>query len=156
MNPRKAWRIATVLVFSFWLVACGKSKSAEELFGETLVSMEQAIENRDIGAFMSHISDRYEDRQSRNKKDIKRIAQLHVLGNRNLHIYSHVTQMSVTDDRYAELIVFVALAGQPIDSVDALKNIRAELMRFRVSFEYDEDWKATAAQWKRAGIGDFL
>jgi hypothetical protein len=140
----------------FILGACSPDKSTEALFQETLAAMEQAMENRDVGEFMEYVSDGYQDPLGRSWDDIRRIAQLHVLRNRNLHIYRHVAQLTIVDEQYANIVIFVALAGQPIGSAESLANMRAELMRFEVSFQFNEKWQAVSAQWKRAGISDFL
>ena len=143
--------LSRLLVIAACLVlpgACSSDKSAEALFLDTLAAMEQAIEDRDINEFMEYVSESYQDAQGRSRKDIRRIAQLHVLRNRNLHIYRHVTQMAVVDEQYANTVIFVALAGQPIESVESLASMRAELMRFEVSFEFGEKWQVVSAQWQ--------
>ena len=142
------------------LSGCGDDSSSEEAFHQTLAAMEEAIENKDISDFMSYVDESYSDNQSRVWHDIRRIAQLYVLRNKNLHLFRHVTQMDIVEDESANVVILVALAGQPIDSVAALSSIRAELMQFNVYFEYDPDrdetWKAVSAEWKRAGLDDFL
>ena len=158
-NSCRLTALSRLVVIAACLVlpgACSSDKSAEALFRETLAAMEQAIEARDINEFMEYVSESYQDAQGRSRKDIRRIAQLHVLRNRNLHIYRHVTQLAVIDEQYANTVIFVALAGQPIESAESLASMRAELMRFEVSFEFGEKWQAVSAQWKRAGINDFL
>ena len=118
--------------------------------------MELAIEQRNIDDFMDHIDDSYSDNQSRNRDDIRSIAQLYVLRNKNLHLFRHVTSMDLVEDESAQVVVLVALAGRPIDSVESLSSIKAELMKFRVSFVFDQTWTAVSADWSRAGLDDFL
>ena len=158
-NSCRLTALSRLLVIAACVVltgACRRANSAEALFRDALEAMEQAIEDRDINEFMETISESYQDAQGRSRKDIRRIAQLHALRNRNLHIYRYATQMLVVDEQYANTVIFVALAGQPIESVESLASMRAELMRFEVSFEFGEKWQVVSAQWKRAGINDFL
>jgi hypothetical protein len=90
--------------------------------------MEESAQQRDIDALMDHVSPDYQDSAGRTREDIRKIAQIHFLRNRKLHIYKHVTQLDMVDETFAEVIVLVAIASQPIKSVDALGNLRAELM----------------------------
>ena len=118
--------------------------------------MEQAIEQRNVDDFMDHINESYSDSQSRNRDDIRRIAQLHVLRNKNLHLFRHITSMDFVEDKSAQVVVLVALAGRPIDSVESLSSLKAELMKFHVRFIFDQQWTVVSADWSRAGLNDFL
>lgn len=142
------------VVSAICMQGCSADKSADELFRETLTLMEQAAQQKDVKAFMHHVSKNYQDSQARSWQDIRRIAQIYFLRNKTVHIYKHVTRLDIIDDS-AEAIVLVAMAGQPIDSVESLINIRAELMRFKVQFEFDGGWRVRWAEWKPAGPGDF-
>ena len=131
----------------------GESDRGTEL-RETLEAMETAMESRDISEFMDHVSGDYKDSQNRVADDIRRVAQIHALGNRNMHILSSIGQMSIDGD-FAEAVVFVAVAAEPIDSPESLASMRAELLRFRVEFRYQDQWQVSAAEWKGARLNDF-
>ena len=146
--------IATLL--TCLLIGCADEKSAEELFKQTLTEMEESAQQRDIDALMDHVSPDYQDSDGRTREDIRKIAQIHFLRNRKLHIYKHVTQLDMVDETFAEVVVLVAIAGQPIKSVDTLANLRAELMQFKFTFQYDDRWLMQSAEWSRAGISDFI
>ena len=148
--------LGLLAVTSIWLTSGCSNNDPEALLHETLAAMAQAIEERNIKGFMNHISDDYLDSQSRTKTDIHNIARLHVLANRRLHVYRHIAQISVKDQQSAELVLLLALAGQPIDSADSLKNIRADLMRFQVYFAFTGKWQVLSAEWAQAGISDFF
>ena len=148
---------STALIFALVLLTgCNEHPSSEELFRQTLKQMEQALEQRNVDDFMEHISESYNDSQSRNHDDIRRIALLHVLRNKNLHLFQHVTRLDFVEDESARVVVLVALAGRPIDSIESLSSMKAELMEFRVSFAFDQKWTAVAADWSRVGADGFL
>ena len=149
-------KIIVAILLPCLLAACADDKSAEELFRQTLTEMEESAQQRDIDALMDHVSPDYQDSDGRTREDIRKIAQIHFLRNRKLHIYKHVTQLDMVDETFAQVIVLVAIAGQPIESVDALANLRAELMQFKVRFQFDNRWLMQSAEWGRAGISDFL
>ena len=148
-----AWMAACL---SIVVSACSGPKSPDELFGETLSAIEEAAENRELGDFMAHISQGYSDSRGRSHEDIRRIAQIHLLRNRNLHVFRHITQYDVRENDTASIVVLVALAAQPIENAAALASIRAELMQFKVDFEFEDDWKVVSAEWSQARPGDFL
>jgi hypothetical protein len=149
-------KIIFAIILTSLLVGCADEKSAEELFKQTLTEMEESAQQRDIDALMDHVSPDYRDSAGRTREDIRKIAQIQFLRNRKLHIYKHVTQLDMVDETFAEVIVLVAIAGQPIESVDALNSLRAELMQFKVRFQFDNRWLMQSAEWGRAGISDFL
>ncbi len=118
--------------------------------------MEESAQERDVDALMEHVSQDYRDSAGRTWGEIRRIAQIHFLQNRKLHIYKHVTQLDIVDEVSADAIILVAIAGQPIESAESLANMRAELMQFKVKFRFDEHWRMVSAEWGRAGVADFL
>ena len=146
--------LAPLVFLGVLLAGCSGENDREAELRETLKAMETAMESRDISEFMDHVSDEYKDSQNRVATDIHRVAQIHALGNRNMHILSSIGQLSVNED-FAEAVVFVAVAAQPIDSPESLANMRAELLRFRVEFEYHDQWLVSAAEWKGARLNDF-
>ena len=146
--------LAPLALLGVFLAGCSGGNDREAELRETLNAMETAMESRDISEFMDHVSDEYKDSQNRVATDIRRVAQIHALGNRNMHILSSIGQLSVNED-FAEAVVFVAVAAQPIDSPESLANMRAELLRFRVEFEYHDQWLVSAAEWKGARLNDF-
>ena len=136
------------------LTGCSSESDRETELRETLAAMESAMESRHIDDFMDHVSDDYRDSNNRVADDIRRVAQIHALGNRNMHILSSIGQMSINGD-FAEAVVFVAVAAQPIDSPESLASMRAEMLRFRVEFRYRDQWQVSAAEWKGARLDDF-
>ena len=149
-------KIIVAILLTCLLAGCADDQSAEELFRQTLAEMEEAAQQRDIDALMDHVSPDYQDSDGRTREDIRKIAQIHFLRNRKLHIYKHVTQLDMVDETFAEVVVLVAIAGQPIKSVDSLANLRAELMQFKFTFQFDDRWLMQSAEWSRAGISDFI
>ena len=56
----------------------------------------------------------------------------------------------------ADVSVLVAMAGTAVDSLDALKGLRANLMRFQFRLIKDGEWFVTSSHWNRAKLSDFL
>lgn len=142
--------------FLLFVAGCGERLTEEEQLRQTLAQMQTALQKRDISSFMEHIAEDYADDHGRTALDIRRIAQLHVLRNKNLHIFRHITQLDFSDSGQAQAVILVAVARQPIESLEALKNLRAELLEFKVRFVHADTWQATSAQWRAVSIGAFF
>lgn len=144
-----------VVLTALW--SCSAEIDSETQFRNTLTIMEKAIENRHIDTFMDYIDPDYSDSQSRDRLDVQRIAQLHVLRNKNLHLFKHITELNLIEEESAYLEILVAIAAKPIESAESLISMRAELMQFQVSFQYQDDfWKVISAEWSRASANDFF
>lgn len=155
-SPRLAFFISLVSILGVLSGGCSKERNDEELLKEALTDMEQHIENGDLGKFMDFFSDDYLDSRSNRKQDVRNLARLQILRNRNRHLFQQVTQIHVNEGRSAEAVIIVAMTGQSIDSATLLRNMRAELMKFKVEFVFDDRWRVISAEWARAEIGDFL
>ena len=136
--------------------ACTDSSSHKERITASMNQMEAAVQERDIRTFMDHIHESYSDREGRTRKEIRGLTQLQILRNKNLHIYKVIKKVDVLET-VAEVIVFVAVAGQPIEDASSLIGIKAELLRFDLRWQLqDEDWQIVSADWRRIQAEDFL
>ncbi len=124
----------------------------------TLEQMEQAAEQKDVGEFMEFVSKQYNDSADRNWRDVRAITQINFLRNRQLHIFYHVTNYDWLDEQNVIATILVALAGQPVTDPGILQQIRADLFRFDVVFQdqEDEQWQVVSAKWQRARALDFV
>lgn len=146
-----------IAVFGVFLAACGGPEESPEARIKDLVSRaEQAAEDHDLSVFRDSVSDDYQDDHGYNRQTVLRLVQGMLLRNRNIHLLSLVREVRV-EDGSAHARVLVAMASRPIESADALLNVRADLMRFDVQFILEGDeWRVRAVDWERAEPGDFL
>jgi len=119
--------------------------------------MQEAAESRDTGEFMSYIRKDYQDEQGRDWKGIRAVVHYQFIRNKALHVYQYILGLTVSsDEQHASAVILVAMAGQPIDGVESLESLRADIMRFEVEFVFDEKWQVSSAVWKPATAKDFL
>lgn len=150
-------KLLLIAVVGAFLAACGGPEESPEARIKDLVSRaEQAAEDHDLSVFRDSVSDDYQDNHGYNRQTVLRLVQGMLLRNRNIHLLSLVREVRVEDDSaYAR--VLVAMASRPIESADALLNVRADLMRFDVRLVLESDeWRVRAVDWERAEPGDFL
>ena len=76
--------------------------------------------------------------------------------NPKIHTFKVVRDVKVTDENTASATVVVALAGRPIDNASALTGLRAEMMRFDLTFEHSDQWRVIGGRWQPARAADFL
>ncbi len=122
----------------------------------TLAAMETAAEAKDAGAFREHLSESYSDAEGHDTRAVMGIVTFHFLQNRGIHLLSRVSEVTIAAPGEAQVLAFVAMAGTPIDSADALARVRADLWRFDVTLrEEDGAWRVTRAAWRPAAASDF-
>jgi len=151
------YRIFVIFIAALLLSACGsENDDPEALLRQTLDSIQQSAESRDISEMMAHVSEDYLDSDGRDFRQVRAVAQFQILRNPKIHTFKLVKSLNLLSDSEAEVFLLVAVAGVPIDGVSDLSKVRADLMRFDLRFQFDEEWKLIAAQWRPAESVDFL
>lgn len=156
MTGRKL-RIATSAAILLVLSACGgPDRSPEEQIRHLISESESAAEAGDASVLEEHVSEDYQDQRGYDRRTVLRLAQSVLLHNRNIHLLSVVRDVQV-EGGAAAATVLVAMGSRPIESTEALVNVRADLMRFDVEFALEGGrWRARAVDWRRAELNDFL
>ncbi len=150
------WRRLPILAVAILLAACGNGgDSPEDRLRSDIDAIQQAAESRDISEFMAYVSDEYNDDGNRIRKDIRALTQLQFIRNPRIHTFKVIQRLDIVDERRASVSILAALAGRPIDSVSALSGLRADLMRFDLESEFEDQWKITSARWAPAEIANF-
>jgi len=119
---------------------------------------EQAVEARSLQDAAALVSDTYRDPRHHTKANISGLLLGYFHRHRQIHLLVRVTDVELGpgQDR-ARAIAYVATAGVPIKSTQALVSVRASLYRFDVELLREEPgWRFTGARWRPASPGDFL
>ncbi len=161
LNTEKKFRFAALLIVFCalgFLHGCGaENNSPEEEVGKFVAAGEKAAEERNLGAVKKLISEKYSDEKGREKIDIVRVAAGYFLRNKNIHLFSRMGSLEFPGTEKAELQVYVAMAGLPVESADMFLEARADLYRFdMVLTREDGEWVLSSVQWRPARKDDFL
>lgn len=142
---------------SLLLSACGGPEQSPEARIRDLISRaEQAAEDHELSVFQDSVADDYQDNHGYDRQTVLRLVQGMLLRNQNIHLLSLVRDVRV-EDSTARARVLVAMASRPLESTNALLNVRADLMRFDVDLVLEGDeWLVRAVDWERAEVSDFL
>lgn len=157
MTGRRLRGFIAVAVAASMLSACGGPPETPEAQLRALIGdVEQAAEGHEISVFRDVVADDYQDERGFDRQTVLRIVQGVLIRNQQVHLLSLVRNIDVQGSE-AGAVVLVAMAGQPIESTEALLNVRADLMRFDVDFvRRGDQWLVGAVAWRRAEVKDFL
>lgn len=119
---------------------------------------EQAAEARDVGGLAELVAAGYQDAHGYDRRALLRLAQAYLMGHQSIHLLVRPQSIDLPSPERANVEVLVAMTGAPVDSVDELINMRADVLRFEISFEKTgtNQWQAARADWRRAELDDFL
>lgn len=140
------------------LAACSRDALTPEAEIEQLLSeAEKAVESRSVSAVKPFLWEQYRDSDGRDRRAALRLLTGYFLSHQSIHLLSQVTEISLKGEQEAEITLFVALAGQPIDSSAQLLSVRADLIRLDLELvNRNGEWQVSAARWRRANKTDFL
>ena len=134
-------------------------ENAETRLRNTLGSMQQAVESRDLSGLMEYVATDYHDQQERNKEQLQQIARFYLLRHRKPHVLLRIKdiQWLNPEQTRARVEAAVATAGQAIDDPGVLSSLRADLIRFDLLFvKNDNGYRLQSARWQHADPTDFL
>ena len=154
-------RLAALALAALLVVPTGCSKAPtdprveiEKLIGQ----VEEAVEASDIGAIKDVLADDYVDPKGNDKAGLVAMLQFRFLRKRAIHVFSQIDDITVeADGKSARATVMAAGGSTPIAGLEALGQVRADILRLTISFARpDDEWQVTSVSWKRASAGDFL
>jgi len=150
VRPLRCCALGAVLV---WLVACAADPGPpEEEIRRLIDLMEQAAESGSVGQTAQWLHPSYSDTWHPNKAAATRTLFGLLRRHSNVHLYSVVKSIQLsTEENRAHSVVYLAMSAVPVDSVEGLLAIKADLYRFDIGLRLDEDaWQISEAQWQRA------
>jgi len=142
--------LATLFILT--LNACSSPPDSPEARVEAFIhAAEEAAETRSLDFFKEHIAESYTDDHGLSKKELLRMLAGYFFRNQSIHVVSKITDLSIADDGYAEVVIFAALAGSPEVGFEQLAQLRADTYRIELSLLLgDDDIQIVRANWARS------
>ena len=137
------------------LSACGGDPTSPEQQIENLVNaMEQAVEAGSISDAAEFIDTDYRDARHRSKREAVATLFAYMRRHRQIHLFTIIREVRVdAGQTTAAATVYVAMSGRPIESVETIVSVKADLYRFDIELALrDDDWRATSGKWQRADL----
>ena len=149
-------KIFVVLMVASLIACSGDETSPEQQIAQLNSDAKQAAEAKDVGVLKDMVAEGFKSGQY-DKNTIMRLVTLYLLGHKNLHLFPLTRSLQIIDQNNATVVILVAIANQPIERADQLMDLRADMLRFNVSYVLvEEEWKVIGVEWKRAKADDFL
>lgn len=150
MRQSLIFGLASIAIFLF--SACGKdAASPEEKIYQMMEQMESAIQERSLDRVKTMVSSGYTDEWHPSRAAALRSLIFYFQGHQNIHLLTRVTDLQIShDEKSANLVIYVGMAGKPIENADYLIALKADLFRFDVNLVNDGgDWLVAGASWQR-------
>ena len=148
-------RARALLLASALLASCGGDPaSPEERIGALIDAMEQAVETGSVEQAAVLLHPNYRDDIYPNKFAAMRILAAYLRRHSGIHLFSVVDTIDLAPDGAgANSVIYFAMIGVAVDSVETLSRLRADLYRFDVELGLLEgDWRILHGRWERADI----
>ena len=140
------------------LAACGgRPDTPEARVQAWLKAGEAAVEARRLTALKEMISARYKDEAGRDRRAVVRVLFGYFHRHRSIYLLMRVEEMSFPESGRAQVLLYAAMAAEPIEGARSLGDMRADLHRFELDLVDEEgEWKLLSAAWRRAAPQDFI
>jgi hypothetical protein len=153
------WRVALCATVSLvaWSGCQSTSESPEDQIRALIAKAEKAAEEKDLGTLKDMIHEGYADKQGNKKPELVKLLAYYLLRTESIHLLTRIRTIEFPEPKQSKTLVFVAMAGGSLGSIDDLLKMRADLYRVEVSL-LDESrgaWKVTSAEWRPAELTDF-
>lgn len=128
---------------------CSREDTPETQLRAVIADMERAVEARDVGDLMAHISTQYRDELGQGADEASRYARGYFIANQSIHLLTRVESIEFPSAREARAVVTVAMVGREAEA-GAAWNLAADLYEFDAAFVREgDDWKVAYAKWRR-------
>ena len=147
-----------LLLLSVALLTQACSDDAETPAQEIRRFIDSAVaagEQRSVDALNELVHASFVDQQGRNRGELALLLRGYFFRNKNIHLFTRIDSIDILDDRQANVILHVAMAGSTIADVDAIASLRARIYRFELQLVKQQEWRLRHANWAPASIGGF-
>jgi hypothetical protein len=136
------------------LAGCGEDPPAEERLKAAIASVEAAVEEGTPREAGDVLHPEYRDDRHPDKRSALATLLWYTRQHRDIHLFTLIRDLELDENAgEARTTVLVAMAGVPLESVETVISVRADLYRFDVDWQLtDGDWLVTSSRWQRADL----
>src|ERR1044071_1985485 len=128
------------------LTACSDPASPEQQVRAVIDSMEVAVEARDVGDLLEHISPSYRDAQGQDRAEASRYARGYFVANQSVHLLTRIESLEFPAPDEARVKLQVGMAGRVGEPGSA--GLTADLYDFDLALVREgSEWKVSYADW---------
>ena len=139
------------------LTGCAEDESPEQQIRDTVDAAADAVERRALTEVKALISPGYQDREQRSRRDLTQLLAGYFFRHKSIHLLTQINRIRFPQPEQAEVLLFVAMAGRPIEDVAQLTAFRARLYRIDLQMvREDGEWLVNSGRWRPADSSDFF
>jgi hypothetical protein len=129
------------------LTACSDPASPEQQVRAVVDSMEAAVEARDVGDLMEHVSSNYRDGQGQDRAEASRYARGYFVANQSVQLLTRIERLEFPAPDEARVKLQVGMAGR--GGEPGATTLNADLYDFDLTLIREGDeWKLSYADWR--------
>lgn len=149
--------LASVVLLAALLPGC-RDDSPETRIRALLERVEQAAERKELRTLADLVSPDYSDERGQTRADVVELVRFALAGQEAVHLFSLAPRLRLVAHGRAEASVVCALTARPVQSLEELQRMSAEVWRFDLELAEDGrgEWKVVRAAWRPAGVRDLL
>lgn len=140
------------------LTSCSQdTNSPEQQIQSVISAMEAAVEQRSLDSVNELVSSDYKDEWNGSRRAALRSLMFYFQGHQSIHLLTRTSDIQITEDgKRASAVVYVGMAGKPVEESEVLIDMNADLYRFDVDLLADGDeWRVSSARWQPARPENF-
>lgn len=149
----RSWRLC--LLAALLLAGCGgEAPSTEARLRAVVDRLETAVEAGSVSDAAALLHPKYRDQRHAGRREATAALFAYLRRHRQIHLFTLVRELAVVPDGItADMVVYVAMGGIPLESLDAVISVKADLYRFEMRLErLDDDWLVRKSAWRRVGL----
>ncbi|GMR06399.1 MAG: hypothetical protein BMS9Abin25_0992 [Gammaproteobacteria bacterium] len=142
----------------FILSSCSQdTNSPEEQIRNLVSAMEAAVEQRSLDSVKELVDSEYNDEWNGSRRAALRALMFYFQGHQSIYLLTRISDIKLNDDATAaSVVVYVGMAGDPVEKSESLIDLKADLYRFDIMLKKDDDeWLVSSAKWERARAESF-
>jgi hypothetical protein len=140
------------------LGGCGEADDAEARLRGAIADAERAVEERALQRVTAILSPEYQDLRGRDYRTVRALLLGYLQRHRNIHLFTRITELELdAEGKRANVRLYAAMTAAPVQAVETLASLHADLHRFDLQFiDGDDGWQLLRADWRRAALSELL
>lgn len=150
------WIILLCVCAAFFF-ACSKPKTDAVLITDAITKIAEAVEAKDVGGVMKHVSNDFRGDDGSDRNNIKGILVGQLLNADSISVFIRGLEVEVTGEKAAAHLRVVMTRGKPVKKIQDIPRDAADVFRFEFIFKKEDgSWKVVGAAYERVGLAGLL
>jgi len=148
-----------LLLTALFLAACRRKRRApEELVRDSILTLEEAVEAKDLGPIKEALSERFKGGEETDRRAAIGLLQMTFVRHPSIHLLVRINGIEASGPGQVRAELLVAMASVPLRDPQELPRVQADLYRFVLTYAEEErdTFRIVGATWGPARLEGFL